>query len=75
MPEIDSGEIIRLQTARDALRDYFLGWQCRVQQIAVRQHGGRPDDGMCPSVRVGDDIEILLFTPDWATTRADPGPP
>ena len=33
-----------------ALRDHFLGWQCRVRQHAVRQYGGRPSPGMRPRV-------------------------
>lgn len=30
------------------MRDYFLGWQCRVRQLAARQFAGRPTDGMRP---------------------------
>ncbi|MGI8851904.1 MAG: hypothetical protein ACR2GC_01135 [Methyloceanibacter sp.] len=30
------------------LRDRFLGWQCRIRQIAMRQDGGRPSPGMRP---------------------------
>ena len=40
-----------------ALRDHFLGWQCRVRQMAVRQDGGRPSPGMRPR----------LLAPDGAT--------
>ena len=32
------------------LRDHFLGWQCRIRQIAMRQDGGRPSPGMRPRV-------------------------
>ena len=28
----------------------FLGWQCRIRQIAMRQSGGRPSSGMRPKV-------------------------
>ena len=35
-----------------ALRMHFLGWQCRVRQLAVRQHEGRPTPGMRPGVRL-----------------------
>jgi len=28
------------------LRDYFLGWQCRLRQHAVRKEEGRPSQGM-----------------------------
>jgi len=34
----------------DQSRSFFLGWQCRIRQIAMRQHGGRPLPGMCPRV-------------------------
>lgn len=33
-----------------ALRDAFVGWQCRLRQMAVRQEGGRPSPGMRPKV-------------------------
>lgn len=33
-----------------AFRDHFLGWQCRIRQIAVREDGGRPSSGMRPRV-------------------------
>jgi hypothetical protein len=42
------------RVALDALRDEFLGWQCRLRQLAVRQDGGRPSQGMKP--RVGPDL-------------------
>jgi hypothetical protein len=35
----------------ERLRDHFLGWQCRIRQIAMRQEGGRPSPGMRPRVR------------------------
>ena len=35
-----------------ALKLHFLAWQCRVRQLAVRQHEGRPTPGMRPGVRV-----------------------
>ena len=37
----------------EALRDHFLGWQCRIRQLALRRHGGRPTSGMRPAVRIG----------------------
>jgi hypothetical protein len=33
-----------------ALRDYFIGWQCRVRQLALRDYGGRPLSAMRPRV-------------------------
>jgi hypothetical protein len=36
--------------SNQALRDYFIGWQCRLRQMAMRDHGGRPLPGMRPKV-------------------------
>ena len=38
------------ETQAARLRDHFLGWQCRIRQIAMRQDGGRPSPGMRPRV-------------------------
>jgi hypothetical protein len=40
------------------LRQHFLGWQCRIRQIAMREHGGRPSPGMRPRVRAASGEEI-----------------
>ena len=54
------------------LRDNFLGWQCRVRQIAMREDGGRPMPGMRPHLSLtsdgnfSDEITVLLV-------RRDPG--
>ena len=37
------------------LRDTFLGWQCRIRQMAIRQSEGRPTPAMMPEVFVGDE--------------------
>jgi hypothetical protein len=37
-------------SASDELRDHFIGWQCRLRQLAVRRGGGRPSAGMRPRV-------------------------
>lgn len=42
----------------EALRDRFLGWQCRIRQIAMRQEGGRPSSGMRPRVAARSGAEI-----------------
>ena len=34
----------------EELKSRFLTWQCRIRQIAVREHGGRPTRGMRPRV-------------------------
>jgi hypothetical protein len=41
-------------TARK-LRHAFLGWQCRIRQLSVRQAGGRPTPGMRPRVSLPPD--------------------
>ncbi|MEM7225200.1 MAG: hypothetical protein AAF495_19635 [Pseudomonadota bacterium] len=46
----ESGTVVRLEAAQMALRDHFLGWQCRVRQLAVRDDEGRPGEGMRPGV-------------------------
>ena len=51
----ESGRVVRLEAAQAALRDHFLGWQCRLRQLAVREAGGRPTSGMCPELRLTED--------------------
>ncbi|MFQ5774279.1 MAG: hypothetical protein ACE5GS_07175 [Kiloniellaceae bacterium] len=55
----ESGAVVRLEAAQAAVRDHFLGWQCRLRQLAVRQAGGRPTSGMRPRVRLADASEPL----------------
>ena len=38
------------QPPRESLRDHFLAWQCRIRQVAMREHAGRPSPGMRPRV-------------------------
>ena len=42
--------IVRLDSGNERLRESFLRWQCRIRQIAMRTHGGRPTSGMTPLV-------------------------
>ena len=56
------------RVAPDALRDEFIGWQCRLRQLAVRQDGGRPSEGMKP--RVGPDLATQADAED--TSALDP---
>lgn len=59
----------------DKLRDHFLGWQCRIRQIAMRQGEGRPSEGMRPRVlaRGGNEVMegmstvMILQDPDEST--------
>lgn len=45
-----SGDVISHPAAREALRLHFLGWQCRLRQLSVREDEGRPGPGMRPSL-------------------------
>jgi len=45
-----SDNLLRIGAAAAALRDDFIGWQCRLRQLAARQAGGRPIPGMRPQV-------------------------
>jgi hypothetical protein len=36
--------------SNQVLRDYFIGWQCRLRQIAMRDYGGEPLPGLKPRV-------------------------
>jgi hypothetical protein len=40
------------------LRDFFLGWQCRIRQHAMRMEGGRPPAGAC--ARIEDEAGQVL---------------
>ena len=75
--------IVRLDRANEQLRDRFLHWQCRIRQIAMRNHGGRPTTGMTPfasavrestseSAQATDSIArivtVLCKRPDHSTT-------
>ncbi len=56
--ESETAEIVVLNSALAALRDDFLGWQCRVRQLCVRRNGGMPLPAMRPRV-VGAKGEVL----------------
>jgi hypothetical protein len=46
------------ETEATALRDHFLGWQCRIRQHAMRHDAGRPAPGMRPRVMAFDGDEL-----------------
>ncbi|MBX2823225.1 MAG: hypothetical protein KTR33_00760 [Gammaproteobacteria bacterium] len=54
-----SGEVVRLDSANEALKTYFLSWQCRLRQIIMREHEGRPDNSIMPDVYLPDSDEAL----------------
>lgn len=75
MPHGDDN-VILLEPAAQALRDEFLGWQCRIRQLAVRESGGRPSSGMRPRVATADGEEIapgvtILIVPEepWESAQ------
>ena len=35
---------------RDPIQNYFIGWQCRVRELALRSEEGRPNGGMRPKI-------------------------
>jgi hypothetical protein len=43
-----AGKIVLTRAAAEALKREFVGWQCRLRQLAARQAGGRPSSGMRP---------------------------
>lgn len=72
----DLDNVILLEPAAQALRDEFLGWQCRIRQLAVREGGGRPNSGMRPRVVSHEGHEIapaitVLIVPrePWDSAR------
>jgi hypothetical protein len=62
--------------AAAALRDDFVGWQCRIRQLSARQAGGRPLPGMRPRVAsphghaLSPGITVLLVETDPADSTA-----
>jgi hypothetical protein len=49
-----SHNLVLTAQAAAALRADFLGWQCRIRQLSMRQGGGRPTPGMRPRVLTAD---------------------
>lgn len=68
--------VVLTEQAAAALRDEFLGWQCRIRQLSARQSGGRPTAGMRPRLFSprGDDlaqrITVLIVEDDPADSTA-----
>lgn len=50
--------VVLLDSAAEALKQEFIGWQCRLRQFSVREAGGRPSSGMRPRVTAPDGSEI-----------------
>ena len=56
--------VVLSSIAAAALCREFVGWQCRIRQLAARQEGGRPTSGMRPRVlsRNGDELAAGIVT-------------
>jgi hypothetical protein len=56
--------VVLSKVAAAALRREFLGWQCRIRQLAVREAAGRPSAGMRPRVlsRGGEQLSPGIVT-------------
>ncbi len=54
--------VVLTRLASQALRGEFLGWQCRIRQLAARELGGRPSTGMRPRVLSTDGKQMSAGT-------------
>ena len=57
------------------LRKSFIKWQCRVRQIAMRENGGKPDEGIIPIVKLetssfelGSVVTLIHKLPKFSVT-------
>jgi len=57
-PSDEPDNVVLNRQAAAALRGEFLGWQCRIRQLAAREDGGRPSSGMRPRVSSRSGIEL-----------------
>jgi hypothetical protein len=49
----EAGKLVRLDGAKLVLMHHFVGWQCRLRQLAAREGDGRPSEGMRPELEAG----------------------
>ena len=62
--------LINMEGVQAQLRDYFIGWQCRLRQHSIRNNNGEPSPGMTPDVALDKDgagygqIKVLLLRQD-----------
>ena len=54
--------VVLTRAASQALCAEFIGWQCRLRQLAARQDGGRPSAGMRPRITTPDGDELSAGT-------------
>jgi hypothetical protein len=77
MPGENRANVVLLEPAAAALRNEFIGWQCRLRQLSVREGLGRPSSGMRPKVSAPDGHElaaaitilIMREEPEESTTQ------
>lgn len=72
---VQTGDVVRMASANHALRDSFMRWQCRVRQILMRDHQGRPGDPIMPALTLaGEDapmghiITLISKSPQFSKT-------
>ncbi len=73
MPTVDEATGVTLAPEAAALRDHFLGWQCRLRQMAMRRGDGRPSPGMRPQV-LGEDGRAPALAITILIHHHDPAP-
>lgn len=62
--------LVNMEGVQSAIRDHFLGWQCRLRQHSIRNLNGEPSPGMTPDMVVGggdtgyEGIKVLLVRHD-----------
>ncbi len=52
--QAEATKLVRLEAAKLVLMQHFVGWQCRLRQLAAREGDGRPTDGMRPELVVDE---------------------
>lgn len=72
---VPAADIVRMESAKTALRDSFLRWQCRVRQMAMRDEQGRPGDAITPALTLagaeapmGHIITVMSKAPQYSKT-------
>jgi len=76
MSDSDDNRVVLMDRAQAAVREHFLAWQCRLRQIAMRDAGGRPSEGMRPLLTqagaeapVGRIVVVLNKADPYETTK------
>ena len=71
----DQDNVVRMKAADDLMRKAFLGWQCRLRQLCMREEEGRPGPGMRPTLKVaGQDagsISVVMIRHDCEIGAAE----